>query len=38
VERLSHVLYHILYKIRSESKNKNTIRICSLGSPRLEQQ
>src|SRR5664279_3943387 len=32
-EGLGHILYHILYKIRMESKSKNTIRICSsLGS------
>src|ERR1039457_1192459 len=28
-ERLGHVLYYTLYKIRKESKSKNTIRICS---------
>src|SRR5216683_5195890 len=28
-ERLGHILYHTLYKIRMESKNKSTIRICS---------
>src|ERR1035441_3257423 len=32
-ERLGHVLYYTLYKIRKESKSKNAIRICSsLGS------
>src|ERR1039458_5024612 len=32
-EGLGHILYHILYKIRLESKSKNAIRICSsLGS------
>ena len=33
VEGLSHVLYHILYKIRSESKGKSTIRICPSSNP-----
>src|ERR1035437_1223921 len=28
-ERLGHILYYTLYKIRKESKSKNTIRICS---------
>src|ERR1039457_850053 len=37
-ERLGHVLYYTLYKIKAESKNKNTMRICSSSSPSLKQQ
>src|ERR1035441_1354120 len=37
-ERLGHVLYYTLYKIKAESKNKNTMRICSSSSPNLKQQ
>src|SRR5712691_9808384 len=38
VEGLGHVLYYILYKIKMESKSKNTMRICSSLEPRLKQQ
>src|SRR5438552_2951763 len=37
-EGLGHILYHILYKIKMESKSKNAIRICSSLEPRLKQQ
>ena len=37
-EWLGHVLYYTLYKIRTESKNKSTMRICSSSSPSLKQQ
>src|SRR5260370_33411126 len=38
VEGLGHFLYYILYKIKMESKSKNTMRICSSLEPRLKQQ
>src|SRR5665647_3768644 len=37
-EGLGHVLYYILYKIRTKSKNKNTIRICSSPGSGLKHQ
>src|SRR5947207_14423559 len=37
-QRVGHILYHILYKTRKESKGKNAIRICSLIEPSLKQQ
>ena len=38
VEEFDHIWYYILYKIRNESKRKNTMRICSTSEPSLKQQ